>query len=68
MNELKYAITNGDSIVALVFYHEVHGRSIVIQEKIDSSYPVSVYDIKLGKTITEEDIISFITSLLPVEG
>lgn len=66
MNELKYVILNGDNVIALVFYHEVHGRSVVIQDTIDSSQPISVYDIKLGKTISEEDVISFITSLLPV--
>jgi len=66
-NEFKYAVTNGDSVIAIIYEHEKYGRTVVILEKLDLNSPVTIWDKEANTPLSDTDFLEFIYNLLPVK-
>jgi len=66
MNKFKYAITNGENVIGIIYENDRYGRTLVIFEKIDLNHPVTIWDSLENKAIVDKDFTDFIYELLPI--
>ena len=66
MNKFKYAITNGESVIGVVYEHKTYGRTLVIFEKVDLNNPIQIWDRDANTPLADKDFTEFIYELLPV--
>jgi hypothetical protein len=65
-NKLTHIITNNNTIVAMVWFHPIYGRTIERIENINFVHPVEIYEMNdNGKEkICDVNFIEFISSML----
>lgn len=49
-NKVKYAVINGDSVIALIYEHELFGRTMTVSGKVDINFPITIYNIETGES------------------
>lgn len=64
-NKVRYAVTNGDDVIALVYESNEYGRTMVILEKLDLNYPIGIWDLKNNCTYGNPKFLNFIWEMLP---
>lgn len=66
MSKFKYAVTNGDSVIALIYEDEKYGRTMVVLGKVDLNNPLVVWNGETNIPIADKDFTEFIFELLPI--
>lgn len=65
MNKAKYFLINGDSCIGIVYESDKYGRTLVLQEKLDTNYPLQIYSNEKQQAIEDIDLMEFIQGMLP---
>lgn len=65
MNNIKYVIMNGDSVIGFIWEDDKLGRSIVVNDKIDLRYSVELYDRDKLEKVSDVNFVNFIWNMLP---
>lgn len=64
MNNIKYVIMNGDSVIGFIWEDDERGRSIVVNDKIDLRYSVELYDRDKMEKVSDVNFVNFIFNML----
>lgn len=64
-NKAKYAVMNDDSVIAIIYESKEYGRTMVVLDKINLNFPISIYNLEKNEIYGEPNFLSFIWEMLP---
>lgn len=67
-SKVKYAIINGDMVIALVYENDKYGRTMVILEKVNPRCNIRVFSVENNTTISDVDFLEYLHGLLPKDS